>query len=189
MKITSATFVKGVMGDDPILLDGTPQVAFIGRSNAGKSSLINSLTERSKLAITSSTPGRTKELNVFHINNTHYFIDLPGYGYAKVGGQALEKLNKLIVWYLLESKHMPKVVLLIDANVGPTKDDIATLKELERTGKDIVVVANKVDKIKKSYYLTHMRKLQEKVQGHKLFPYSSVTKVGVDELRTELLTL
>ncbi len=188
MKITSATFVKGVTGDDVILEDGTPQVAFIGRSNAGKSSLINSLTGRAKLAITSSTPGRTKELNVFRINNTHYFIDLPGYGYAKTGGQTLEKLNKLIVWYLLESKHTPKVVVLIDANVGPTKDDLSTLKELERTGKEIVVVANKVDKIRKSYYLNHMKKLQEKIQGHKLFPYSSVTKVGIEELRAELLS-
>lgn len=187
MKITSAVFVKGVMGDDAVLEDGTPQVAFIGRSNAGKSSLINSLTGRTKLAITSSTPGRTKELNVFKINGTHYFVDLPGYGYAKTGGQALERLNKLIVWYLLESKHTPKVVVLIDANVGPTADDLATLKELERTGKEIVVVANKVDKIRKTHYLNHMKKLQEKVQGHKLMPYSSVTKVGVDELRVELL--
>jgi GTP-binding protein len=134
MKITSAVFVKGVMGDDAILEDGIPQIAFIGRSNAGKSSLINSLTGKSKLAITSSTPGRTKQLNVFKINNTHYFIDLPGYGYAKTGGKDLEKLNKLIVWYLLESKHTPRVVLLIDAEVGPTANDIETLKELERTG-------------------------------------------------------
>lgn len=188
MKITSAVFVKGVMGDDTILEDGTPQVAFIGRSNAGKSSLINSLTGQKKLAITSSTPGRTKELNVFKINGTHYFIDLPGYGYAKTGGKALEKLNKLIVWYLLQSKHTPTVVLLIDSYVGPTADDLATLKELERTGKDIVVVANKVDKIKKSHYLTHMRKLQEKIQGHKLHPYSSETKVGIEELRELLLS-
>lgn len=187
MKMTSAVFIKGVMGNDAVLEDGTPQVAFIGRSNAGKSSLINSLTGKPKLAVTSSTPGRTKELNIFKVNGTHYFIDLPGYGYAKTGGQALEKLNKLIVWYLLESKHMPKVVLLIDANVGPTKDDLSTLKELERTGKEIVVVANKVDKIQKSHYLNHLKKLQEKVSGHKLFPYSSVTKVGVDELRAELL--
>jgi GTP-binding protein len=187
MKIASAVFLKGVTGDDKILEDGTPQVAFIGRSNAGKSSLINSLTGNAKLAITSSTPGRTKELNVFKINNTHYFIDLPGYGYAKASGQAIEKLNTLIVWYLLESKHTPKVVLLIDAEVGPTKDDLAALKELERVGRDIVVVANKVDKIKKSQYLNQMKKLREQIHGHTLFPYSSKTKVGIEELRAELL--
>jgi GTP-binding protein len=187
MKITSAVFMKGVMGDDAILEDGSPQIAFIGRSNAGKSSLINSLTGKSKLAITSNTPGRTKELNVFKINNTHYFVDLPGYGYAKTGGKALERLNKLIVWYLLESKHQPKVVLLIDSFVGPTADDLATLKELERTGKEIVVVANKVDKIKKSHYLNHMKKLSQQIKGHKLFPYSSETKVGIEELTNALL--
>ena len=180
--------MKGVMGDDAILEDGTPQIAFIGRSNAGKSSLINSLTGKSKLAITSSTPGRTRQINVFKINDTHYFVDLPGYGYAKAGGKALEKINILIVWYLLESKHTPKVVVLIDSVVGPTVDDLATLKELERTGKDIVVVANKVDKIKKSHYLNHLKKLSQQIKGHKLFPYSSETKVGIEELTNELLT-
>jgi GTP-binding protein len=187
MKITSAVFVKGVTGDNEILEDGTPQVAFIGRSNAGKSSLINSLTGKKDLAITSSTPGRTKEINVFRINDTHYFVDLPGYGYAKAGGKTLEKLNKLIVWYLLESHHTPKVVLLIDAEVGPTASDLETLKELERTKKEIIVVANKVDKIKKTQYLTQMKKLGVQVKGHKLFPYSSKTKVGIAELAAELL--
>jgi GTP-binding protein len=179
--------MKGVMGDDAILEDGTPQIAFIGRSNAGKSSLINSLTGKKNLAITSNTPGRTKEINVFRINDTHYFIDLPGYGYAKTGGKSLERLNKLIVWYLLESKHQPKVVVLIDSVVGPTVDDLTTLKELERTGKEIIVVANKVDKIRKSHYLNHMKKLTLQLNGHKVFPYSSVTKVGLPELLTELL--
>lgn len=187
MKITSAVFIKGVTGDNEILEDGTPQIAFIGRSNAGKSSLINSLTGKKNLAIASNTPGRTREINVFKINDTHYFVDLPGYGYAKTGGRTLEKLNKLIVWYLLESKHTPKVVLLIDAEVGPTADDLTTLKELERTGKEIVVVANKVDKIKKSHYLNQMKKLGQQIKGHKLFPYSSETKFGIEELTNELL--
>ncbi len=180
--------MKGVMGDDAVLDDGTPQIAFIGRSNAGKSSLINSLTKKADLAVTSSTPGRTKQINVFSINKTHYFVDLPGYGYAKTGGRSLEKLNKLIVWYLLESQHNPKVVLLIDAEVGHTANDLETLKELERTGKEIVVVANKVDKIKKSQYLNQMKKLEQQLRGHKLFPYSSKTKVGIDELTDELLS-
>jgi GTP-binding protein len=112
---------------------------------------------------------------------------LPGYGYAKAGGKELEKINKLIVWYLLESKHTPKVVVLIDANVGPTADDLTTLSELERTEKDIVVVANKVDKIKKSQYLNQMKKLGQQIRGHKLFPYSSETKFGIEELTNELL--
>jgi GTP-binding protein len=187
MDIISAKFIKGIMGTDPILEDGTPQIAFIGRSNAGKSSLLNSLTNSKKLAITSDTPGRTRELNIFLINNTHYFVDLPGYGYAKAGFQTLEKLEKLISWYLLDAHYNPTVVLLIDALVGPTADDLSMLAELEKAGRDIVIVANKVDKIKKSHYLTQMKKLGAQIRGHKLFPYSSKEKIGVVELRLRLL--
>lgn len=188
MKITSAKFMRGVVGEDAILNDGIPQIAFIGRSNAGKSSLLNSLTGVKNLAITSSTPGRTRQINVFLINETHYFMDLPGYGYAKAGGDTLIKISQLISWYLFESAHNPKIVLLIDANVGPTKDDLGILKELENSGKEIVVVANKVDKIKKSHYHNHLNKIGQQVLGHKLIPFSSVTKVGVLELVDTLLS-
>jgi len=187
MKIKSAVFKKGIVGENEILKDGTPQVAFIGRSNAGKSSLLNSLTGNKKLAITSNTPGRTKEINVFSVNDTHYFVDLPGYGYAKVSGKTLEKLNNLITWYLFNSDNNPKVVLLIDSIVGPTEDDLYMLRELEKTGKEIVVVANKVDKIRKSQYLNQLKKLQKQIHRHKIFPYSSKTRVGIEELRNELL--
>ena len=187
MKIESAKFIKGVVGEDKLLYDGIPQIAFIGRSNAGKSSLLNSLTSSKKLAITSKTPGRTKEINVFLINNTHYFMDLPGYGYARAGAETLEKLSDLIFWYLLDSGHDQKVVLLIDSVVGPTKDDLAVLRALEKAGKEIVIVANKVDKIKKSQYRNQLKKLGDQIQGHKLIPYSSKTKIGIEELRNELL--
>ena len=187
MKITSAKFVKGVVGPDEALRDGTPQIAFIGRSNAGKSSLLNSLTNSKKLAIISKTPGRTKEINVFLINGTHYFMDLPGYGYARAGGDTLQKLSDLIFWYLFESEHKPKVVVLIDSVVGPTKDDLEMLTELEKRGTEIVVVANKVDKIKKSQYLNQLKKLDQQIRGHKIFPYSSTKKIGIQELAAELL--
>jgi len=187
MKITSAKFIQGIVGPADILHNGTPQIAFIGRSNAGKSSLLNSLTNSKKLAITSKTPGRTKEINVFLINDTHYFMDLPGYGYAKASGAALQKLGDLIFWYLFESHCDPKVVLLIDAIVGPTADDLEMLNELEKTGKEIVVVANKVDKIKKSHYINHLKRLQNEIRGHTLFPYSSTKKIGIEELAAELL--
>jgi len=98
MKITSAKFIKGMVGPDDSLNSKIPQIAFIGRSNAGKSSLLNSLTNSKKLAVTSNTPGRTKEINVFLINESHYFMDLPGYGYARAGGETLEKLSQLIFW-------------------------------------------------------------------------------------------
>ncbi len=189
MEIKSAVFKKGLKGDNAILEDGRPQVAFIGRSNAGKSSLLNSLTGQKNLAITSKTPGRTKEINVFLINGTHYFMDLPGYGFAKTSGETLDKLGKLIFWYLFDSKHNQKVVLLIDAEIGPTKDDLRVLRELERTGKELVIVLNKVDKIQKSKYQHQLKKLGEQLSPHKLFPYSSKTKVGLADLTLELLRL
>ncbi len=187
MKITSAKFIKGIVDEDKLIDDGTPQIAFIGRSNAGKSSLLNSLTGMKKLAITSNTPGRTKEINVFLINNSHYFMDLPGYGYAKVGSQTLVKLSELIFWYLFDTNNSKKVVLLIDSVVGPTKNDLEVLRELEKSGQDIVVVLNKVDKIKKSQYRNQLKKLGEQIPGHKLLPYSSVSKIGIEELSNELL--
>ena len=187
MKIKSAEFKRGLKGDNEILNDGLPQVAFIGRSNAGKSSLINSLTGMKDLARTSSTPGRTQELNVFKINNSHYFIDLPGYGFAKTNFENWKKLNKLIYWYLFDSEHDPKVVLIVDAEVGPTKDDLGMLNSLEENGREIVVVANKVDKIKRSKYKDQLKKIGELMLGHKIIPYSSKAKIGIGELSDELL--
>jgi GTP-binding protein len=187
MKITSTKFIKGVVGPDPILENGTPQIAFIGRSNAGKSSLLNSLTGVKKLAVTSKTPGRTRQINVFLINDSHYFLDLPGYGYARAGAQMLEKLSELIFWYLLDVDYNQRIVMLIDSVVGPTANDLKVLRELEKAGRDIVIVLNKVDKIKKSQYRNQMKKIGDQLQGHRLFSYSSQTKVGITELAEELL--
>lgn len=189
MQITKAVFKRGLKGSDDLLLDGTPQVAFIGRSNAGKSSLINSLTNQKNLAIASKTPGRTQEINIFAINNgTHYFLDLPGYGFAKADGRLLEKLGKLIYWYFFDSGCNQTVVLIIDAEVGPTTADIEMLRALEKAGKDIVIVANKVDKIKSSQYENQLKKLRQELVGHTLYPYSSKTKVGTEPLLERLLS-
>jgi GTP-binding protein len=188
MKITSAVFKRGIKGDNEILDDKIPQIAFIGRSNAGKSSLINTLTGVKGLAISSKTPGRTQEINIFLINGTHYFLDLPGYGFTKTKLKIFEKLGKLIYWYLFTTNYPWKVVLLIDAEIGPTASDLEMLYELEKAGKNIVVVLNKVDKIKKSHYSNQIKKLSFELKGHKVFPYSSKTKVGLEELRTALLT-
>ena len=114
-------------------------------------------------------------------------MDLPGYGYAKVGGKELEKLRNLIFWYLFESGANPKVVLLIDSIVGPTEGDIDMLHALESAGREIVIVLNKVDKIKPSQYHKQMKKLTEHLPGHTLIPYSSKSGVGVKELSAELL--
>lgn len=187
MKISSAIFKKGIRGEGDVMNDNLPQIAFIGRANAGKSSLINSFTGIGGLARTSSTPGRTQELNVFLINNNTYLIDFPGYGFAKTTFENWQNMNKLIYWYLFETNFNPRIVLVIDAEIGPTKDDLGVLSFLEEKGKDILIVANKVDKIQKSQYLNQMKKIQEQCIGHKVMPYSSKTKVGIGELSAELL--
>lgn len=187
MNIQSARFIKGVVGPDPILKNDIPQIAFIGRSNAGKSSLLNSLTGVKKLAVSSKTPGRTREINVFLVNESHYFLDLPGYGYAKASGQTRENIHELIFWYLLDVDYNQTVVLLIDSVVGPTPSDLEVLHELENAGRDIVIVLNKVDKIKKSQYKKQIKKISDQLPGHQLFPYSSQTNVGIPELTKRLL--
>src|SRR5271154_4093635 len=117
-QISSAKFMRGIAGTDDLLGDGKPQVAFIGRSNVGKSSIINSLTGQKDLARISDTPGRTQEINIYSINNKLYLLDLPGYGYAKGSKMLQERLHTLIYWYLYESSYQAKkIVLIMDANI------------------------------------------------------------------------
>jgi GTP-binding protein len=188
MNIKSAEFVKGVVGEDKILQDGTPQIAFIGRSNVGKSSVINSLANQKDLARTSSFPGRTQEINIYLINKSFYLVDLPGYGFAKASWKEREQLQKLIYWYLLDSdSEQKKVVLIVDANVGPTDLDLEILHALEEQEKDIIIVANKIDKIKKSEYKKLLQKVQDAVGDYKVIPYSAEQKIGLGSLINEIL--
>lgn len=188
MKITSARFVKGVNGTDDILKDGTPQVAIIGRSNVGKSSVINSLTGQKGLARTSSFPGHTREINVYLINGSLYLLDLPGYGYAKASFTLHEHLHKMIYWYLFQSDYeQKKVFLIIDANVSPSHDDLGMLRALEEAGKTIVIVANKIDKVKPLQRDRRLQELQAHMGNHTVIPYSSEKKIGIEKLAAEIL--
>lgn len=188
MNIKSATFVKGVVGTNDIFEDGTPQIVFIGRSNVGKSSIINSLTNQKSLAKTSSTPGRTQQINIFLVNKAFYLVDLPGYGFAKAPEAVRQQIQKMINWYLFESNYnFKKVVLIIDAKVGPTSDDIRMCNRLEKAGKDIVIVANKIDKIKKSVYDKQIQEIKDIFHTYKVIPCSAEKKIGVGELAEEFL--
>lgn len=188
MKITSAQFVKGVKGSDSIFEDGISQVAFIGRSNVGKSSVINSLTNKKDLAITSSFPGRTQRINFFLINKSLYFVDLPGYGYAKVPGKLKGKLSAMVNWYFFISDcGQKKVVLIIDAKVGITKDDMEIIRALEEYKKDILIVANKADKIGKKAMEENLEKIKAVAGPHKIIVYSAKKKTGIKELLAEIL--
>jgi GTP-binding protein len=164
MKIQSAEFIKGLRGEDEILADGKSQVAFIGRSNVGKSSVINSLVNRRDLARSSSKPGKTVEINFFLINKDFYLVDLPGYGYAKTSLEERDNLRKLIYWYLLYANvDQKKIVLIIDAKVGPTDQDLEILRRLSEAEKNIVIIANKVDKLKSSEKVKQLASIQKLV--------------------------
>lgn len=186
MKINSAVFTKSIIDPEEMLKETLPQVAFIGRSNVGKSSLINTLTKQKNLAKTSSFPGHTRQINTFVINNKFLLVDLPGYGYARLSSGGRDKIYKLINGYLFDPKQThAKVVLIIDAVVGPTDTDFETLAVLENHKKDFVIVVNKVDKLKNSIYQKTIKEIEEKI-GYKIIPFSAKTKKGIGELLNEI---
>ncbi len=186
MKIKSAVFVKGVVGPDQILNDGKHKIAFIGRSNVGKSSVINSLLGKKGLVKSSSTPGKTKEVNFFLVNDKIYFVDLPGYGFAKISMQAREKLRNLILWYLTspEIEHS-RIVLIIDAKVGPTKLDQEMIDVLKEFGHDFVVIANKSDKLKRNSRINQLKIIREQT-GKEAILYSSKTTEGKNDVFSKI---
>lgn len=187
MKITSAEFIASVLGTHELLEHDKPQVALMGRSNVGKSSIINSLVDRKDLARTSAIPGSTIHLNLYLLNNVLYLVDLPGYGYAKTSLKERDRIRTMISWYLFESHYkQKKVILIIDANVGPKDTDLEVLRNLEEHDKEILVVANKIDKIKKSEYEQQMKHIEATI-GRPVLPYSAQEKIGVGTLINEIL--
>jgi GTP-binding protein len=173
---------------DELLENGKPHIAFIGRSNVGKSSVINSITGQKGLVRTSTMPGRTREINLFLINNSVYFVDLPGYGFASAAREGHERLKKLIYWYLFDSGYkQDKIVLIVDAEIFPTGNDREMLRDLIQNKKDFIIVANKTDKIKKSSSQKQLKKITDTVWPHKLIPFSSKNGTGVSALLQEIL--
>jgi len=183
MDIKTAEFVKGIIGTNKILEDGKPQIVFIGRSNVGKSSVINSLVQRKNLVKSSSVPGKTQQINFFLINKEIYFVDLPGYGFIKVSPKKKEKIRKMMLWYLFYSGvKFKKAVLIIDVKVGPSEFDIEMFDLLNRHDYEIVVVANKVDKLKQGDINRQLKLVREKINANDILLYSAKTKRGRNEL-------
>lgn len=164
---------------------GLPEVAFAGRSNVGKSSLINSLVNRKSLARTSSTPGKTRVINFFSVNEDLYLVDLPGYGYAKVAKDEKAKWGQMIEDYLNHREQLKLVILLVDVRHEPTKDDKIMYEWMKATGSQMVVVATKADKLTRNHRnksLQQIRKSLQMSQEDILLHFSSQTKEGRDEL-------
>lgn len=150
MKVESAEFVKSAHASGDFVRDGRPEVAFVGRSNVGKSSLMNRLLGRKGLARVSSTPGRTRSVNYFLVNRRFWFVDLPGYGYAKAGKQERREWAELADTYFRGTGGMgarPLVVMLVDGKVGATPLDAQAWEYLRSLGSPVLVVATKVDRI------------------------------------------
>ena len=183
MKISKAEFAKGVIGDDYGLKDNLPQIAFFGRSNVGKSSVINSLVDKKNLAKISKIPGKTREANFFRINDSFYFVDFPGYGYAKRSMKERNKIIKRIFWYVEHSNVRPKAVfLIIDVKVGLTVLDSDVIKILGKNKHQIIIIANKIDKLGKIAAGRQLSSIQKEALSVPVLPYSAKTKEGKDEL-------
>jgi GTP-binding protein len=187
MRIASAEFVKGIKGTDEILADGIPNIAFIGRSNAGKSSILNALTSRKDLARVGKKPGKTTEINFFLVNKTYYFVDLPGYGYAAPTPRDREKLRKLIIWYFTSGEVRPqKVVVILEAKAGLTRFDEEMLKILKELGYPHSIVLNKIDKVSKKEIAEQMANIRKVVGTVEVLQTSTETGQGIDALREEI---
>jgi len=183
MKILKAEFIKGVIGDDYSMRDNFPHIAFFGRSNVGKSSVINSLTGQRYLVKVSKHPGKTREANFFLVDNSFYLVDFPGYGYAKRSIKERNKMIKRIFWYIEHSNVRPKVVMLIiDIKVGLTDLDREMIQILENNKHNIIIVANKIDKLGKVAKEKNISAIKEEVPSILIFPYSAKTKEGGEEL-------
>lgn len=187
MKINSARFIRGYVNPQDIAQETLPQFAFIGRSNVGKSSLINILTKTKGLAKTSSFPGHTQEINFFLINEKFHLVDLPGYGFARVSLARRNTIHKRIKGYLFGGfENLVKVVVIVDGLVGPTADDLEMIDALEEAGKTVVIAVNKIDKIKKSGLKNKLDAIQAIVGDHVMVPMSVTKKIGVGNLIQEV---
>ncbi len=189
MKISKAEFAKGVVGDDYGLGDNLPQIAFFGRSNVGKSSVINSLVDKKGLAKVSKIPGKTREANFFRINDSFYFVDFPGYGYAKRSMKDRNKMIKRIFWYVEYSNVRPKAVfLIIDVKVGLTVLDRDMIKILGENKHQVVIIANKIDKLGNIAAGKQLSSIQKEVPYVSVLPYSAKTKEGKNELIKKIMS-
>lgn len=170
-------------------MDGKPEIAFAGKSNVGKSTLINAILGRRALARTSSQPGKTRTINFYDVNDIMYVVDLPGYGYAKAPKSEIAKWGEMIENYLERREELRAIILLIDIRHEPGKNDIMMYDWLKHYGYDIIIAATKSDKINRSQIqkqLSLIKKTLKLQPGDVLIPFSGEKKTGVEELWAEI---
>jgi len=188
-KIKSAEFVSSVYNISNIPVKKFPEFAFAGRSNVGKSSLINNLLNRKKLAKTSSTPGKTRAINFFEINSAFYFVDLPGYGFAKVPESEKNKWKELVESYFNATGYLKLVVILIDSRIGITTNDKTLIEWIEYLSFPYIIVLTKSDKISNNKLANCKTKVKKEISkdGISIIKYSTLKHYGKDELWKEIL--
>lgn len=185
-------FVRGVQELGHLLPDGMPEIAFVGRSNVGKSTLVNALTNRNSLARTSHTPGRTQQLNFFDLGQRMYIVDLPGYGYAKVSKSMRNDWNKLIRNYLRGRVALRCVFVLIDSRHGLKESDTEFMKMLDAAGVHYRIILTKTDKANRNVLDSLKEKIEVHLKKHPAaFPFiyatSSTLNAGLEDVRTAAL--
>ncbi|AVQ40344.1 YihA family ribosome biogenesis GTP-binding protein [Clostridium botulinum] len=190
MEIKKAEFVISAVKKAQYPEDGRPEIAFVGRSNVGKSTLINTLTNRRKLVKVSSTPGKTRLINFFLINDNMYFVDLPGYGYAKVSKKEKENWGYIMEQYLVEREQLKKIVLLVDSRHKPTSDDINMYNWIKHYNYEVLVVGTKLDKLKRNDINKNKKIIRDTLKMDKddnILLISSLNKEGKEEVLEQIL--
>lgn len=189
MNLQKVEFVKSVAKPGMFLRDGLPQVAFAGKSNVGKSSVLNCVLQRKNFARVGQKPGKTIHINYFQVDEWAYFVDLPGYGYAQVAASEKERWGKLMEAYFAQPEAMTLGVMIVDARHEPTKLDCVMAELFRSTGRPWLVVANKLDKLKKSEIEPNMERIRQGLQlgpETRLVPFSAEKGTGRGELVSEI---
>ncbi len=181
MNIHSVEFITSVVSKENFPQNGLDDVLMLGRSNVGKSSFINTILNRKKVAFTSSKPGKTQTLNYFNINDSFNLVDAPGYGYAKVSKKIREQFGVMIEEYLTNRKELKRVFLLVDARHKPTNDDIMMYDYMSYYDLPITIIATKVDKLKRNDVAKAKNDLK-KYFDTDIVLFSSFSKVGIEEV-------
>jgi GTP-binding protein len=185
MASINASFICSALKAEQFPKRGLPEIAFVGRSNVGKSSLLNKLLGRKGLAKTSSKPGKTQTINFFEVEDKWYFVDLPGYGYARVAKSVKEEWSRRMMDYLRNRESLKIVALLLDARHDPTDNDLHMLELLEESEKPTLIIATKADKLKRSIRDKQLKQIRAKLEladDALLIPFSSETGEGTRQV-------